>query len=197
MTEESSYVQYVVVDDDGLILRTGTSKSIDIEYITTTPAEHVILDNVPPDNNYRWDGTEWISIPVRPNNPVNFDVITNTWKDLRNLEDFKRLKWEELKLKRTELENAGFTWNGLVFDSDQKSQLYLSNALELAQISGKNIEWILKDNSVASLTAENLLSIKLSLSEYINNIYNTSQTLRNQLDLADSIEKVNSIVWPV
>lgn len=189
------YVPYTVVDKDGLIVRQGTSKHEDLQYIVNPETEELVLDN-PIDINSRWVEGAWISIPPRPSYPVMLNKITNTWEDLRNLSQLKQLKWEEIKRKRTELENVGVTWNGLVFDSDEKSQLYLSNAILLAQNTNSKIPWILKNNTAVELTADQLIEVRTAISAYLNSLYNTSQSLRNMINSANSMEELNQINWP-
>lgn len=111
-------------------------------------------------------------------------------------------KWNELKLERSRREYSGFTWDGSTFDSDPQSQSRVQGGVQLAIMAQQanqpfSINWTLKDNSVRTLSGQDMIGVGQALAAHIQALHETSRALRQQLDNATSVQAIEAIQWPV
>lgn len=133
----------------------------------------------------------------KPYQHYKFDWTTKQWIDPRTLDEIKQEKWNELKALRTEKEVGGFSWNNYAFDSDLASQQKIIGATQLAQLDGNYVvDWTLKDNSIITLTASQVLLVGKALGAHLTQLHILSQQLRQQIDDATTKEQVELIQWP-
>jgi hypothetical protein len=116
------------------------------------------------------------------------------------LETAKRKKWMEIKKQREQFEFGTFVWNNNVFGGDQLSQQRIGQAAQQAVLSKSlNIsytqEWTLHDNSTTILSADDMISVALAMGAHINAAHTKSRTLRDQLNLATTLEEVALVNW--
>ena len=112
------------------------------------------------------------------------------------LETAKFLKWVEIKAIRDKLEWEGFTWNGVIFDSNIRSQSLIQGAVILAmQDPQYQVAWTLKDNTIRILSSTDLLSIGVTLAAHIEYLRGIANTHRQQIDAAQNVAEVNAISW--
>lgn len=112
----------------------------------------------------------------------------------------KELKWAQIKQARAKEEYAGFTWNSTIFDSDVISQNRITGAVMLAQMAiagGQpySIEWTLKDNTVRTLTAQDMLAVGTALGAHVQTQFSKGQALRAQIEAATTQAEVEAISW--
>ena len=175
----------------GEIIMTGTTcstegmESDDIGVIT-----HVDVDI---HNQYVLDG-ELVDKPPQPSKEHYFDYPSKTWVDPRSLEDHKTAHWTLIKAARNEAEFGGFTWDGSVFDSDQVSQARIQGAVLLATSNPDFVvDWTLADNTVRSLTADDLIAISQALGEHISLQHTRARNARALLDQATTLSEVQAV----
>ncbi len=182
-------VQYIRAT--GEIIMTGTTcstegmESNDMGIVTDVSADiH---------NQYVLDGVI-VDKPSQPSKEHLFDYSTKTWIDPRSLEDHKTAQWALIKAARSEAEFGGFTWDGSMFDSDQVSQARIQGAVLLATSNPDFVvDWTLADNTVRSLTADDLIAISQALGEHISLQHTRARNARALLDQATSLSEVQSI----
>lgn len=182
-------VQYIRAT--GEIIMSGTTcstedmESIDVGIITGVAADiH---------NQYVLDG-EIVDKPPQPSAIHYFDYSTKSWVDPRSLDDHKTAQWALIKAARDKAEFGGFTWDGSIFDSDQVSQARIQSAVLLATGNPNFVvDWTLADNTVRSLTADDMIVLSLTLGEHVSLQHSRARSARALLDQATSISEVQSI----
>ncbi len=113
-----------------------------------------------------------------------------------NLAPLKKQKREEIKTARDNSILEGIDIDGVgVFDADPISQSKLSNAALAGLLAEReevpfSANWILKDNSVAQLNLEQLTTVILTGSQFINQIYTDAYTLQTQLNACETIKDI-------
>ncbi len=112
----------------------------------------------------------------------------------------KEAKKIELNAKRDEVEQAGFIFDGSVFDSDIKSYNRLVGASLTAQVvlaAGQpySVEWTLQDNTIRTLSAEEVLQIIPTFAIYSNSLHQKTKALKELVDQALTVEEVDKITW--
>jgi len=136
-----------------------------------------------------------------PTYPATWSNTSFSWVDSRTLSQAQADTWETIKADRGIAQLAGFTWNGYKFDSDDISIQRIQGAVQLAvlaQAAGSpfSIVWTLYDNTTLTMSGSDIINMYLSLGSFIQGIFATGVTLRNQINSATSISQLYSITWP-
>jgi hypothetical protein len=135
-----------------------------------------------------WDPKlqQWVSNPDQ--------AALQTQAQAQELEQAKKDKWAAVKQQRDTVEFGGFVWNGLRFDSDAASQQRLQLAAQVAQTNPSlTLDWTLEDNTIQTLTAQNLTDIALALGTHINAAHEIARSLREQINSATSLDQLAAI----
>ena len=144
-------------------------------------------------NQYVFDG-EIVDKPPQPSAIHYFDYSSKSWVDPRSLEEIKTAQWALIKAARSEAEFGGFTWDGSMFDSDQVSQARIQGAVLLATSNPDFVvDWTLADNTVRSLTADDLIAISQALGEHISLQHTRARNARALLDQATTFSEVQAV----
>ncbi len=164
-----------------------------LENVYATPLQHVAEMQVDLHNknllHYLDENLNVVTIVVEPNK--TFDYVSKTWIDPRTIEEVKQQKWEEIKLKRDELEFGGFEFENNLFDSDANSQLRIATAA----LIGVKVEWTLKDNTIVELDPEQLIGLKNALALHISNVHERGRIARSKIELSSTIDEIESITY--
>ena len=181
----------VFMKDSGHITSVGTTC---FPELLETP-EQGVLTHITADieNDYVHQG-EIHHKGDRPSKAHIFDYSTKTWVDPRTLEEHKTAQWALIKAARNEAEFGGFTWDGSVFDSDQVSQARIQGAVLLATGNPNFVvDWTLADNTVRSLTADDLIVLSLTLGEHVTLQHSRARDARALLDQATTLSEVQAV----
>ena len=181
----------VFMKDSGHITSVGTTC---FPELLETPEQGVLMHiTADIENDYVHQG-EIHHKGDRPSKAHIFDYSTKTWVDPRSLEDHKTAHWALIKAARNEAEFGGFIWNGSTFDSDQVSQARIQGAVLLATSNPDFVvDWTLADNTVRSLTTDDLNAISQALGEHVALQHSRARNARALLDQATSLSEVQSI----
>ena len=151
---------------------------------------------------YYIDATNLIPVS-KPNKPTDnhvFDYSIKQWIDPRTLEDFKILKWTEIKEQRSLIEFGTFTYNSMEFDGDINAQRRLAPYISisksmLAASQSFTAKFILANNTEVDLNAQDFVNIELVKVQQVAEAFSKSANLRTQIDNSITIDDVNSITW--
>ena len=135
------------------------------------------------------DKGEWYAAEGKPSENHIYDYDLRVWVDSRTMERAKQEKWADLKAERDTSELGGFTYNGMVFDSDQTSQGRLLGA----SIAGIDVLWTLQDNSQVLLTPAEIKEVYTQLQIHVIQTHARGTVAREKLDKAATLEEVDSI----
>ena len=185
-------MNFFLYDDTGRIHEAGYCPDSMFE-LQARPGLHLGKGEAGFNTHYVVNGLP-VAIPPKPSEEYHFDYSSKTWVDPRSLEDHKTAQWALIKAARNEAEFGGFTWDGSVFDSDQVSQARIQGAVLLATDNPNFVvDWTLADNTVRSLTADDLIAISQALGEHVALQHSRARDARALLDQATSISEVQSI----
>jgi hypothetical protein len=189
---------YDIFSADGVYVR--SVRCIDIHQQLAGGETAVLSDGSPPHQKVLV-GAEVVLLPPQPSIHHRADPATQQWVDTRSLEQLKAAKWSQIKRSRDAAEYGGFTHNGLVFDSDPDSVQRISGAVTMAMIAASadapfSIDWTLADNTVHTLTGEEVVQIGLALGAHVASVHATARTLRLAIADAADVEALAAIAWP-
>lgn len=115
-----------------------------------------------------------------------------------DLEIQKHMKLNELKsLKEAKL--SEFSYNDKIYQIDENSKVNLNgkvSAILLAQNTEApitQVSWIAKDNSITQFTTLEFLAFSNAIAQYIEKVLFLNDTIRTQINQAESIEALKAI----
>ena len=114
-------------------------------------------------------------------------------------EKAKQDKRAEINKSRDEAEQGGFKYLGRTFDSDPISCIRIQGAAQMASQLPKSTEpainWTCQDNSTIMLTVEELIGLSNALVAWSNECHQKATALKEQIELAETEEDLDKIVW--
>ena len=163
---------YITVAQDGMVAGLSNQPTTMDGY--TSVAHDTPLD---PNKNWRYQNGEFVE--VQP-----------------SLQSAKDAKWGVIKAARDAAQYAGFMWDGSRFDSDAASQQKIIGACQWASLnSALQIDWTLADNTVRTLSAQEMQQVAQALGVYVDGVYDKGRTLRQQIESATTISDLDAIKW--
>lgn len=145
----------------------------------------------PPRGTDYWDGTNWVNIGPKPFYYMEFDYETKKWKDTRDLNETRQLKWNQIKLERNQLEFGGFEFEGNKYDSDSSSQLRIISA----HLFGLPTLWTLKTDEVIELDGEQIEGLGKALAKHVQSAHERGRKARELILSAESCEQVDAVLF--
>ncbi len=129
------------------------------------------------------------------------DEIDNHLNPVQSIDELKTAKWAEIKAHRDHLEQSGAPYMGKTIDSDTVSVQRIAIAVQAAQAAiGAGVEftlaWTCADNTVLTMTAEQVVGMSVALAQYSDNLHQTARELREQIAAVETAEDLAEIVWP-
>ena len=132
----------------------------------------------------KWNGSVWeyelIPVPPEPEPPT--------------LEEVKEQKINELKSIRDTKEVEPIRTDKGLFDYDEKARDRIKDAMVALKYSSK-IEWTLADNTDVSVSQLDLENVILAVASRSNDLHIKYRELKQRVNAAQTVEKVEAIVW--
>jgi hypothetical protein len=191
---------FTVYDSEGRILRSGVCQD---EVLTMQAQEgEYVLPVESRDHQHYVDvvtGT-LVEIPAQPGPQFVFDYTLKTWVDPRTLAQLQDLKWTQIKSARSAVEFGVFEYNGMVFDGDLNAQRRLSTYISisksaLATGSTFQAQFILANNTVVTLNAEDFVAIEVAKANQVAQAFSKAAQLRQMIYATQSAQDLDSIQW--
>lgn len=132
---------------------------------------------------------------------MSWSNLTMAWTEARTLARCKADRWSEIKAARDAAIRAGFVWSGKPFDSDLQSQIFIEGAAQLALLSQMasqpfSIDFTLQDNTIAALSAADMLAVGQAMGVHIMTQHGTGRGLRDAIGIAATVAAVQAVAWP-
>ena len=180
---------FILCDQAGVEVR-GVG-GVSLENVGPTPDNHVWVQ-VP-------SLTDWTTQLDADGTPVATPRVIPPEVLLSSAKHRQRTSINALRERR---EFSRFTWDGSVFDCDERSQARLQGALQLANMAlatGQpfSVDWTLADNTVRTLASMDMVGVGQALAGHVLTCHLTARALKAQIDAAASIEEVEAVAWPV
>ena len=193
--------RYVITNAQGQIVRTvlceeaqATGQVQDEEAITESETATVGV--------HYFDGADFVLFPERTGACDVWDWKAHGWHDPRTLDALKADKWDRVKAERSRRESGTFDCGGLTFDCNEPALAGATLDAFMAKIAGGDAStawvqpWVLADNSVAALNADQMIAAGQACKAYISGLWSVSQALRHQIDAAQTADEIAAITWP-
>jgi hypothetical protein len=165
-------VNFIVYDNDGIILRTGSCPK-DALSAQAGSGELVMIGEAGDESHVITDGV----ITALPAKPTSYHVIsraTKTWvEDLRLKERYLNT---EKHSGRNQTISQGYTYNGQIFQIDLNSRTSISGKVLYLQVNTQVdiVYWKATDNSIVAFTREEFFVFASAVSDYYENLILTT-----------------------
>ena len=202
-------MKITIVQDDGVVGIDGEFRQVDLSSLD--PLIHAIQFDTTKDRGHiEYDEDE--SGKRQPNLIITdiaaFQPYIDAWNALTpqpapepTFEELKEAKRKAINAERDLRETQGFSYNGALYDCDQRSVDRIFGA-SLAAIHAKEvgslffIDWTTADNQVVTLNATQVMELANSLALHAGQLHETARELKALVGAATTKEQLDGIVWP-
>jgi len=120
---------------------------------------------------------------------------------IEEFEVYRMQRREEINTLRDQKETEGFEFNGVMFDSDERSasRILVAATAATASILANQpfaLTWRAKDNSLVELDAMGLLAMNGALAVHGNGLHDVANALKLEIDAAYSKAELDAVSWP-
>lgn len=120
----------------------------------------------------------------------------------RPIAELRTMFWERFKAVRQEKLDGGFEAAGMRFDSDEKSRSMIMGGALSAQIAllGNvpwSKDWTLEDNTVVTITPQQMVGIAQYMDAHIQGIYDRGVELRQLIEAAENLADLLTLTWDI
>ena len=100
-------------------------------------------------------------------------------------------------MARDAAEQGGFTYMNKTIDSDERSCIRITAAVNAAQVGGDtfSLDWTCSDNSVLTLTAAQAVGMGVALALWSNTCHSRARKIKDKIEAATSGSELDSIYW--
>ncbi|WP_276764756.1 DUF4376 domain-containing protein [Phascolarctobacterium succinatutens] len=112
-----------------------------------------------------------------------------------SLDELKAQKLTELKNIRDTEEVKPISYNGNLFDFDDKARDRINSAIIALSITGQSIEWTTADNSNVIVTADDLRGVVANVAVRSNELHVRYREIKASVLVCETAEEVDKIVW--
>lgn len=123
-------------------------------------------------------------------------AVLQTAETLRNRANTNRA-WKDIKAAREYLRFAPIVVDGHSYDADPESVMNVLGAIELSSVIGPSftVDWTLSDNTVVTLTGDQLKAVGVAMADRTSRIHQYSRTLRDRLNKAPNQAAIDAVQW--
>lgn len=113
----------------------------------------------------------------------------------KTIEQLKQDKINEFKNIRDTEEVKPISYNGNLFDFDDKARDRINSAIIALSITGQSIEWTTADNTNVSVTAGDLRGVVANVAMRSNELHVKYRQLKEQVEACTTKEELDEIQW--
>lgn len=124
------------------------------------------------------------------------DIITSV--PAVDIEALRAMRWTAIKAERTRQLGGTFSAEGRTFQIDQLNLPGAALDALRAQLAGEpwSQVWVLADNTVATLTAAEMIAAGRAMRQAISDLWVMGEILRAQIQAAMDADALDAITWP-
>lgn len=140
-------------------------------------------------------GKDGIFIPLSISEDSLKDLGVTVTLEEESLESVKEHKILTLKIQRDNLEVEPITYNGHIFDYDDKARDRINAAIIALELQGEEatIEWTTADNEDAVVTAQDLRMIIATVAVRSNALHTAYRAAKAKVEAAVTADEVRAV----
>lgn len=195
-------MKFSIVVEDNAVIVDGVRASIDLAALTADDIRAVQWNN----------GTGHIEMVNGANVPL-VEAGLSAFEDVLDahaaatappppptLAELKVIRRREFNTLREATFAEGVEFNGKMVDSDATSVQKINGAVTMALIAisaaqAFNIDWTCQDDTTISLDAAGMIGLGVTVGTYADTLHQRTRVAKVALDVAETIEAVNAVVW--
>jgi hypothetical protein len=200
--------QITIIQDDNVVGVDGVFHAVDLHELDAN-IHAIQFDTGTGVGHIEYDMT---LDPRLPNEPLgeakfeaNFQRFVALWNlenapVVRSLDEIKADAKAQINSRRNTIEQEGFTYLGKVIDSNSASITRITVAVQAAQVAMAagvpfSVDWTCQDNSVLTMTAQEILGIPAALAIFDNDLHQKARSKKILIDAATTQAEVEAITW--
>lgn len=116
--------------------------------------------------------------------------------DFMTLDEYKEVCKENINLYREDIINAGYHWNGHLYDSDERARANVtsvSTAIANGIILPPDFAWRTKDNINVHMTSQEVVIFGVSMMNWVSTVYAVSWYHKDTMDAIASDPSKNDM----
>jgi hypothetical protein len=115
------------------------------------------------------------------------------------LEAAQARAWVRVKACRAAVETGNFEYAGGQYQCDSARITGATTMALMAKMAGQpfSIGWTLADNTVRTLTGDQMIAMGAAAGRYVDSVFATARSLREDIAATSTIEEANLIAWPM
>ena len=140
-------------------------------------------------------GHEGVFIPLSLSDEALAGLGVTVTHDEEPLENVKQRKIMELKRRRDKAEVVPITYNGHIFDYDDKARDRINAAIIALSLQGEGatIDWTTADNQDVKVTANDLRMVIAAVAVRSNTLHMAYRKAREQVEATSTAEEVEAV----
>lgn len=152
-----------------------------------------------------WPGHEYYvysgaarAFPTQAQGSTQWSWEKLAWVDARSLAQARAQQWAAIKAERSRREVGQITVAGNTYDLNESKLAGGTLAAFMAKLAGQAWlqSWVLADNTVAVLSADQMIEVGQAAKAQVAALWATSQALREKIEAATTVADVSTITWP-
>lgn len=189
-------MDYPVVDDAGELVEVRSASSVSALLAALPVGRHALVADVPSAPSW-WDHAShsWVMKPAAPSVRHAWDSAAKSWVDRRELSEVQADAWADVKADRQQALTAAIDVDGMTFNADPQSATEIRlRALEaaVAVATGQqwSTSWILANNEVVTLDADQMSRIAAAVVARLDRVMLSAAARRALISAASSVVEV-------
>lgn len=144
-------------------------------------------------------GQEGIFIPLSIDDEALAELNVTVTHEEEPLEVIKQRKITELKAQRDSKEVEPITYNGNLYDYDEKARDRINAAIIALELQGEGaiIEWTTADNADTPVTANDLKMIIAAVAVRSNKLHTAYRIAKEKVEAATTAAEVEDVTFEV
>lgn len=144
-------------------------------------------------------GHEGVFIPLSLSDEALAELGVTVMREEEPLEVIKQRKITELKAQRDSKEVEPITYNGNLYDYDEKARDRISAAIIALELQGEGatIDWTTADNADTPVTANDLKMIIAAVAVRSNKLHTAYRVAKEKVEAATTAADVEAVTFEV
>lgn len=153
-----------------------------------------VADGVGDDTHYFKSGV-LTALPPQPHPTSTWSWESLSWSGA-DLDRLRTEKWDQIKSKRAELAAKPIPVRDFFLDSDPQAQVnVMASVMAMERSGAQSKNWRCADNVMRELSLADLTSAGIAIDRQVQSAIETSDSIYQAIQAAESAEAINAINW--
>lgn len=184
----------------GAVLRWGSCQDHMLQAQAHAAGE-VAIEGYYPRGHFYWNGQAMAAFPAKPDETAQWNWATKAWQV--DLAAAREARWDAMKQARQDAIDSPLVTPYGTFDCDERARDNIAKTAQgiqtfagsLAPTELPTVEFTLLDNTVVTLSAQDMIRVAKLLFEKVQTAYARARQLRQDIEDAQTPQALEAIGW--